>query len=369
MKILLTGGHPAPALAFIDYVRNHPPAETVSFIFVGRKFNNNREQSESYEYREVTSRGIPFIHLTTGRLTRVFTPEALRDTLRIPAGFLEADGIVQTVKPDRVLVFGGYLALPVALAAYRRGIPVFIHEQTMAAGIASRIIGRFAKRVFLSFPDHSHSFQKTKTIVTGNLLRHSIFTEKTLPFSLQENVPVIYVTGGSLGSHSLNILVEATLEKLLKHFTIIHQIGNMHEFNDFNRLSRRHAQLPPELQARYFPVEHIPDEAIGAVYARAMILVGRSGANTISELIALRKPSLLVPLPWSARDEQRIQARMMEEARVAMVFEQNGTPDEFFRAVMKVYSNASAMVSRFDSLSGFFHPHAAGIVRDAVMEG
>lgn len=368
MHILLTGGHPAPALAFIDFVLGSTRAKDVRLSFVGRKYNNNREFTESYEYKEITSRNIPFYHLAAGRLTRVFSPRSIQNMLQVPYGFLEARRIVRAVQPDRVLSFGGYLGLPVAVAAYRHGTPVFVHEQTMAPGIATRIIGRFARKVFVSFPDNG-VFDRQKTVQTGNLLRDAIFETNQLPFSIPDDAPLIYVTGGSLGSHSVNILVEAVLRDLLEKFTVVHQIGNVQEFDDFSRLSRLRDTLLPRQKERYIPVEHIPGSAVGSVFRKAALVVSRSGANTVSELIALQKPSVLIPLPWAARNEQRLQAEMMERAGVAVKFEQDRSPDEFFTAVLQAFQNKERMARSFSTLSSLYNPNATRIVLDAVVEG
>ncbi len=369
MKILVTGGHPAPALAVIDYALSHKEFQDIHFVFVGRKYNNQREKSISFEFKEISERNIPFYHLSAGRVTRLLSINSLRNLFYIPAGFFHAWRILMQTKPDRVLTFGGYLALPIAYVAKWMGIPVYIHEQTIAPGIATQKISKLAKKVFLSFPDSQKHLPKEKCMVTGNLVREAVFEKKELPFSIPKNVPVLYITGGSLGSHSLNKHVMSVVPELLKRFFVIHQAGNVKEFRDYEKLKEIRSALSQDLKNRYIILEHVPATQIGSIFDAATIIVSRSGANTVTELVALRKPSVLVPLPWSARNEQGLQAQMLQKAGVAEVFEQSKQSEELYTTIMKVYKNRKEMSANFKSLAILYNSNAPKVVMEEVLKG
>jgi len=369
MKILVTGGHPAPALAVIDYALSREEFINLNFIFVGRKFNNLREKTFSFEYKEISDRKIPFYNLNAGRVTRLFSVNSFRNVLHIPFGFFNAWRILLKTKPDRVLTFGGYLALPIAYVAKVMGIPVFIHEQTIAPGIATQKISKLAKKVFLSFPDSQKNLPIEKCIVTGNLVREAVFEKKELPFLILKDTPVLYITGGSLGSHSLNQHIQSILPQLIKFFFVIHQAGNISEFQDYEKLKDVRASLPQDQKNRYIILDHIPAKYIGSIFAATDILVSRSGANTVTELVALKKPAVLVPLPWSARNEQGLQAQMLQKAGVAKVFEQNKKSSELLQTIMEVYEKRSEMKTHFKQLEILYNPNAPRVVLEEVLKG
>src|SRR5581483_2708185 len=155
-----------------------------------------------------------------------------------------------------VIGFGGYLQIPVCLAAFLRHIPVIIHEQTLKAGLANKIVAKFASKICISWEESLPYFPRTKTILTGNPLRQEFFTslrhqkekpEYPLAGESHKSLPTLYITGGSAGAHAINLLVEETLEKLLEKFLITHQTGDAKQYNDFARLEKKKDSLPASL--------------------------------------------------------------------------------------------------------------------------
>ncbi|MCL4375063.1 UDP-N-acetylglucosamine--N-acetylmuramyl-(pentapeptide) pyrophosphoryl-undecaprenol N-acetylglucosamine transferase [Patescibacteria group bacterium] len=340
MKILITGGHVTPALSVIDALRRHPRWRNAQIFFVGRRYVSDREKTLSYEYQSVTKRQIRFYHLWAGRLTRTFSLANYLSLVLIPLGFFHALYLALRIRPRFVLSFGGYVALPVAVSAWLMGIPVYTHEQTMKPGLTNRLIGQFAQRVFLAFPQAQPYFSQPKILVTGNPVRRSIFIHNKTMFGTDQR-PTIYVTGGSLGAHALNQLVEEILPDLLKRYRVIHQTGAVRQYRDYDRLLKRRYMLPAALRNFYFVQEQIDDEEIGSVFFRADLVVGRSGANTVYELLMLKKPALLVPLPWSANDEQLCHARYLQE---------NGLGEIFFQR-----QPARSLLSAIEAMIGRIH--------------
>ncbi len=332
MKLLITGGHVTPALAVIDELER--TNKKTQIIYVGRKFTSENSKEETFEYLEIKRRKIPFVHLKAGRLTRVISLQTLTHLVKVPIGIYQAFRILRKYKPDRILSFGGYIALPIAIVGSFLHIPVYTHEQTIHPGIANKMISRVARKVFISFQDSKKYFPRRKILLTGNPIRKQALEIKEKPFHLQTKEPVIYITGGSLGSHSINVLIEQILIKLLKRCIVIHQTGNVKEYNDFRRLCELKELLPDELKQRYFLYEHFTTDEVGYVYSVSDLLVGRSGANTFFELVVLEKPAVFIPLPWSSHNEQKKQALLFKKWGVGQVFDQSHKSEGLYVMIM-----------------------------------
>lgn len=350
MKILFTGGHLSPSLALIDYLRNK---REVEIIFVGRKYNNDKDKSLSLEYKEMIKRKIKFYHLPTGRLTRIFNFSLLLNLFKIPWGLLAAFGILKKEKPDVVFSFGGYLAFPVACWAFIFRIPLYTHEQTINPGLANRIIALMAKKIFITFPETKKFFPQQKTIHTGIPLKPNIFQVIKKPFSLDKfKKSKILILGGSLGSHSLNLIIEKNLSMLKKKYIVIHQVGNIKKYHDFERLKNK-------ADKNYYVAEHFFDDEIGYLYKISHLVISRAGANTFFELIALKKPAILIPLPWSANKEQLKQARLFEKLGLGRVFYQNEKPKKLISLINKIFTNYKYHQENFNHLPIKFYQNAA----------
>lgn len=357
MKILITGGHLAPALAIIDTLREKN--NSVEIVFVGRKYINNFEKTVSLEYKEINRRNIKFISLSAGRLTRILTVKTLLNLFLIPVGFFQAGRIVIEEKPEVILSFGGYLALPIAFWGFLTKIPIYTHEQTICPGLANRIIGILAKKIFVSFSQTRRFFNRNKTIVVGNPIRKSVFKIIKKPFNLIKDRPVIYITGGSLGSHSINEHIKKILPLLLKKYIIIHQVGETKEYHDFEDLIVLHKKLPLTLQRNYFPRRHFFEEEIGYIYSLADIVVSRAGANTFFELLALKKPTIFIPLPWSSGGEQKLQAKIFKKAGTGEIFNQEENSFRLIQLIDKMVINKNQYQKNFNQLIHLYRKDAA----------
>jgi UDP-N-acetylglucosamine--N-acetylmuramyl-(pentapeptide) pyrophosphoryl-undecaprenol N-acetylglucosamine transferase len=247
--------------------------------------------------------------------------------------------ILKKFKPDVVVGFGGYVSFPVALAAKTLKIPVVIHEQTLEAGGANRFIGKFADKICISFDSSLKYFPKEKVVLTGNPIREAIHHPKK-KFQIDSNDPVIYVTGGSQGSHFINHLVSQTLASLLDKYILIHQTGDSSEFRDFDKLSILKEGLNNNKRDRYIISKFYSPYEVGSVMRRADLVISRAGVNTISELIVLEKPSYLIPLPISQKDEQLKNAEFLKKLGLGEVGNQKSlTPEIFVREVGAMMEN------------------------------
>lgn len=323
MKIIIIGGHLSPALAVIEGLKND------QVYYLGRKHALEGDSALSLEYQTISKLNIPFYEIKTGRLQRQFTKHTLSSIARLPIGFAQSLRIIKKINPDVVLGFGGYVSFPVVIAAFILKIPIVIHEQTLEAGFANKILARFADKICISWESSRTFFPNNKTILTGNPLRKDLIEAKALE-KKQNSIASLYITGGSLGSHTINSLVAKTLPKLLEKFSILHQTGDAQNFNDFENLKSLKENLSPNIAKRYELKKFLTSkEAIDAI-ANADIIIARSGINTVCELIYLQKPCLLIPISFSQRGEQLKNARFIKDLGLAEIInEKIITPDDF----------------------------------------
>lgn len=316
IKVILTGGHMSPLLAVIGVL-----SKKAECVVIGRRKTFEEDDTESLEYKILQGKHIKFYDIKAGRMQRKLTRHTLPSLIKVPRAFFNARRILKKERPNAVLTFGGYIGLPVALAAYSLKIPVILHEQTQQAGQTNRLIGRFAKRICLSFPSSSVFFPKDRIVETGNPLRPEIFVvNKTI--KIPGTLPVLFVTGGSSGAHSINQFIEYLLPKILEHFIVIHQTGDSQTHKDFDRLIKIKNSFESPFRERYIVEKFIMPELIGWVYKTADVVLGRSGANTVSELLALKKKAILIPLPHGQKNEQLLNAKMYEESGLGIFIEQ-----------------------------------------------
>lgn len=331
-RVLVTGGHLTPAVAVIQKLTD------VDVIFVGRRKAIEKGTGEAEEERVIGNLGVEFVSIPTGRWPRELSWVSIYSLIKIPWGFLAALVICLQKQPDVVVSFGGYIGISMAMAAGVLGIPVLIHEQTHGAGLANRLSGMWARRICLSFSESAKFFPSEKTTLSGLPLREELFTtqNKRPDFFDKENeaLPILYITGGVTGARSMNDLIYAIVTKLVKKFAVVHQIGRVNI-----------ESVPADLinnqltQKRYKPVAYLDIFDHAYLMQRAALVIGRAGANTAGEIVALGKVAILIPLPWAAGDEQRINARYLAGLGSAIVVEQTKvTSEEFLQAILKVYS-------------------------------
>ncbi len=327
MKIVVVGGHLSPALAVIEKLKNS------QVFYIGRKHTFEGDSSLSFEYHEMEKLKIPFFSISAARLQRKFTKHTFPSLAKFPLGFFQSFKILRKLKPDVVLGFGGYLFLPVTMAAYALRIPVVVHEQTLEAGFTNKLVAKLAKRICIAWKSSEKFFPKSKTVFTGNPLREEFIKLKKA--KREENkIPLIYIVGGSSGSHAINVLVEQTLDKLLKQYKVIHQIGASEVYKDFERLESKKSE---SYDCRKFLR---PQEA-AHVMQQADLVVCRAGINTVTELIYLNKPAFLIPLSAGQKNEQLKNAIYFKSLGLGEFIEQDKlTPELFISTISSMLKNS-----------------------------
>lgn len=350
MKLMLTGGHITPAIAVIDECIK----KNIEVILVGRSYSYKRT-IETMESKLLNLRNVSHIHLEAGRFSRTATIPSLIHFIKIPVGFIQSFFIVKKAKPDLVLTFGGYIAFPIAVSSWLLGIPVYLHEQVIIPGITNRVLSKICKKIFISFPESQTFFPKGKTVLTGNPIRNSMVEIKKVQKFEMIKKPLIYVTGGSLGSHAINVHIEHILPQLLEHFTVIHQTGNTPPYCDYDRL--KIIDIPD-----YFVYDHINEDELSYIFQKADVIIGRSGANTVNELIFTKSPSVLIPLPYSGFGEQVKQAELLEKVGCSEIFDQEKESTELFQKIKHVYENKSEYIKAFSKLERYTIRNSAHII-------
>ena len=357
-----TGGHTSAGLAVAAALARHGVTD---LHWIGSRTGT--------EARRVPEAGLPFHPVAAGKLRRYWDWRNVTDLgLRVPAGLAQSWRLLRRLRPRVVLVTGGFVALPPAVAARALGIPVVVHEQTAAAGLANRVAGRFAHRVALSFPTGAAEFPPSRVTVTGNPIRPELSggtrEEGCRLFALDPALPVVYVTGGSLGAHRINRTVGEALAPLLAATQVVHQSGDNQETGDLAWLRSRADALPADLGRRYALRPYVGAE-LRHLFAAADLVVGRSGAGTVNECCHLGKPAVYIPLPGSSGDEQTANARLVEEAGGAVLIPQAAlTAERLVETVKGLLADPGALRKMADAARTLAVPDAAERIARVVLD-
>jgi UDP-N-acetylglucosamine--N-acetylmuramyl-(pentapeptide) pyrophosphoryl-undecaprenol N-acetylglucosamine transferase len=343
VKLLITGGHHSSAIPVIHKLReNHPE---ILLYWIGHRHSMRGDLNDTLEYREITLMGIPFYELRAGKVYKALT---IKNVIKIPLSLITSYRYLASIHPNIVLSFGGYLAVPVVIMAWFMGIPVITHEQTVAAGYANRLISKFAKKILISWKESESYFPKNKTVFTGLPLRQSIFEVKSNVFATENKLPYVYITAGKTGSVKINKLIKEALPRLLNFCNVIHQCGDHSLYSHYTELSEYYAKIKHALTGKYFLKQFIFEDEIGEAYHRACLVVSRSGAHTISEILALNKPCLLIPIPWVSHNEQFKNAEVVKNANLGEITDESLlTPEVLVEKInymlqnQKSYSNTA----------------------------
>lgn len=376
LRLIVTGGgaggHIYPALTAVRTLRARLSiaGRGLEVLWVGRP--------NSLEARIAAGDGIRFDTVATGMVRRsgnpltIVSPANVRDMGRVPRGVAQARRIVSGFRPDVVLATGGYIAVPVGLAAGMCNRPLVVHEQTVRLGLANRALARRATRVAVSsestLPLLPEAARKV-AVVTGNPVRPELLHGKA-PRAIESlgmygydvHRPTVFVTGGPHGSPQVNMLTRGILPWLLSHANVIHQCGR-----DYLAGLRQHtAGLPADLAARYLLTDYVGPE-LPDVLALADVVISRSGAGAIAELTALGKAAVYVPLATSAGNEQVHNARHLAEVGAAVALLGDVTPEHLRMAVGPLLADPGGRAAMADRARHIGRPDAADRLVDVLL--
>ena len=313
-----TGGHVTPNLALIPRLQ----ADGWEIHYIGGA--NSAEQ-------ELISRvpGVTFYTVSVGKLRRYFDPKNFSDPFRVIKGVAQAAGIIRRIKPNVVFSKGGFVSVPVVYGAKLNGVPVVTHESDLTPGLANKLCLPFTKAQCCTFPE-AVKYSKGKGVYTGTPIRPEVLRGNRdagrKRFGLNGNLPVLMVVGGSSGAQAINDCVRACLAELTESFQVLHLCGKNNYVHELNGTKN------------YVQCEYLNEEMADA-YACADVLISRAGSNSLCEILALRKPALLIPYPATAsRGDQILNAESFSSRGLSRVLAQSDmSPETLPDAVIEVY--------------------------------
>ncbi len=321
-----TAGHVTPNIALFPAVKE--AGYEISYI----------GSMEGIEKELITGLGVTYYGIASGKFRRYFSWKNFTDPFRVVKGFFQAKKLLKKIKPNIVFSKGGFVSVPVVMAAKRCKIPCIIHESDITPGLANKLAIPSATKVCANFPETLNYLPKEKAVLTGSPIRKELFSGnkiKGLDFcGFTANKPVLLVIGGSTGAAAVNNAIRDLLPTLLQQFQIIHLCGKGKTDEAFNN------------REGYVQFEYI-DKELKDLFAAADVIVSRAGANAICELLALKKPNILIPLSAAAsRGDQILNAESFERQGFSFVLkEENVTNETLLAAVNEVYANREKYVA------------------------
>jgi UDP-N-acetylglucosamine--N-acetylmuramyl-(pentapeptide) pyrophosphoryl-undecaprenol N-acetylglucosamine transferase len=315
-KLIFCGGHHTSSLPLIDSILE---SKIYDVIFIGRRRAFKDDLNDSLEFLDINKRNLKFYDLKTGK----FYGKSPLNILRVFRGFFHALIILYKEKPNLIISFGGYIAVPVVVAGYLLGIKIITHEQTVVTGLGNKLIAFFANKILLTWPSSLKYFDSRKTEVIGLPLRKALFEKPKKLFEINHNLPTIFITCGKTGSHIINEFILNNLNDLLTNFNIIHQAGDYSVTNDFKNLQFVYENIDKKHKGRYHLFKFMFDEEVLSAFSTCDFVISRSGAHTIYEIIHFQKKAILIPIPWVSYNEQYLNAKIVHNLGLGLILEES----------------------------------------------
>lgn len=341
-RIILTGGgtagHVTPNIALIPSLQK----AGYDIQYIG--------SYEGIERSLMDDIGIPYHAISSGKLRRYFSMRNFTDPFRVLKGFFQADRLIKELKPDVVFSKGGFVSVPVVIAAGRNHVPAIIHESDMTPGLANKLCFRSAAKICCNFPETVPLLPAKKAVLSGSPIRKELLEgsrEAARTFTgFGDDKPVIMVIGGSLGAANVNKAVRNILPILLERYNVIHLTGKGKSDDSLN-----------DIQG-YRQYEYIRDE-LKDLFALSDVVISRAGANAICELLALKKPNILIPLPsGSSRGDQLLNAESFKKQGYSMVLTEDKLTDGLLISMIN---------ELYDNRAGYIEAMSASTQNDAIM--
>lgn len=330
-KIILTGGgtagHVTPNIALLPHLRELD----YDIHYIGSFQGIEKRLIEEYD--------IPYYGISSGKLRRYFDIKNFSDPLKVIKGYGQAKKLLRKIKPDVIFSKGGFVTVPVVLAAKRLKIPVIIHESDLTPGLANRISLPAAYKICCNFPETLDYLPGNKAVLTGSPIRKELLSGNKIQAleycNFSANKPSILVIGGSTGSKFLNNFIRGLLPELVKDYQIAHICGK-------GNLDEKYDNIQGYVQLEYAKKE------LSDLFAMSDIVISRAGANAICELLALHKPNILIPLSTSAsRGDQILNASSFEAQGFSIVIEEENISNIILlHAIRKLFDNRKKYINK-----------------------
>lgn len=310
-----SGGHVMPGLTIISKLNAH---QSFDVHYIGGIASIERELVKDYQ--------LTYHPIHTGKLRRYLSVENALDILKVFLGLIDAFKVLWRFGRRESVVFstGGFVSVPVVIAAKLQAKKVFIHEQTSRVGLANKICSLFADKIFISFEDSFKYFNQTKTFFSGYPLRDECYSSEINSVIINGRKlndcekPILFVTGGGNGAQLINKLIEKNFDYLISRYVIVHQVGKIF-IEEFSKIQH------PD----YFPLAFVGKEMID-LFKLATVTVSRSGAGTVCELIAVGKKSIYIPLKIAQKNEQFFNALEAHKKLGSIIIEEKELSDQMF---------------------------------------
>ncbi|WP_044296398.1 undecaprenyldiphospho-muramoylpentapeptide beta-N-acetylglucosaminyltransferase [Robinsoniella peoriensis] len=332
-RIILTGGgtagHVTPNIALLPRLKELD----YDVQYIG--------SFDGIEKKLIEELSIPYYGIASGKLRRYFDPKNFSDPFKVIKGYFQARKLMKRLKPDVIFSKGGFVAVPVVLAAKHRHIPVIIHESDMTPGLANKLSIPSADKICCNFPETLSHLPEGKAFLTGSPIRQELLSGNKLAAlkfcGFTANKPVLLIIGGSLGSAAVNAAIRNILPQLLKTFQVIHLCGK-------DKIDESLKNMEGYVQYEYIKQE------LADLFALADVVVSRAGANAICELLALRKPNLLIPLSAAAsRGDQILNAASFKRQGFSEVLEEETlSPEALLNTIQKLYESRRTYVAAME---------------------
>lgn len=351
-----TGGHSVPIVAILRELRRIPYKKFI-FYYLGPK--------DPFTKRLLEGEGVKIFFVLSGKIRRYLdflSPvQNIIDLFKTILGILQSFLLLIFIRPRKIFSKGGFGSFPVVIAGWILGIPIFIHESDAVAGMANRILSRFARKVFISFEEAGKFFPKQKVWLVGHPIRREFFgatREEGIDFfNISSSSPIIFVLGGSQGAQRINEKIFEIINEILESFELIHQAGERN-YNECKEMGEM--LIKKELKDKYHLFGFLDEKELGLAYAVADLVISRAGAGAIFEIAGMGKPSILIPLPESAQSHQLRNAYAYFRSGACIVLEEeNFTPGFFVKTIKNLFSRPEILKEMRKRALGFAKPDAA----------
>jgi len=331
-KVLITGGHAGTtALATIEEIHSQKAFDEV--VWIGNKKAFEHNNAKTLEAKVFADLDVSFYEVDSGRLQRKWTPQTITALAKVPIGFIHAFRIVSRERPDIVLSFGGAISVSVAISAWILGIPIVVHEQTIAVGLANKIVSFFAEKIALARVESKVHFNSHKCVHIGNPISKNL---RNIVRKEPKGRPVLFITGGSRGAKTINEVIFQSIDTLTKKYTVIHQTGDT-DIEHAKEINNPH----------YQSFAFIHPRELKTILENVHIMIARAGANTVAEVIAFSIPTIFIPIPWVRYNEQNKNAQLARRAHIAEIIDQDSfDTDTLSETLQKVENNYSTYTTK-----------------------
>ncbi len=355
-----TAGHIFPLVSVAKKLGELLGSET-EFLYFG--------PAGELEQKIIGEAGIASIRIFSGKWRRYFDLRNITDIFKNIIGFFQSLSYLYRVMPDAVFSKGAYASVPIVFAAWVYRIPILTQDSDATPGVANKIMGKFADRIAVAYPSAVRYFEASRVAITGNPVRDGILLgdigRARGRFGCPSEKPVLLVLGGSLGSRSVNLAILRILPRLLERFFVIHQTGSK---NHDEVLKRIEELSLGDLSGKTHITPFLDIGELSDALALADLVISRAGANAITDIAAVGKPAILIPLPLAANDEQRMNAYEVARAGGALVLEEGNLGENIlFGKIEQLMNDVALRTKMAGALRMFYHPDASTRIAEAIV--